>query len=199
MVEPCNINGKWYTELLSYGETQGVGEALQNAQRHFNGRNDLVVLEVGVLRGHNAVNINEWLHPESLILVDPWDFCAETHANNWSDLWYRIQAKDNITVIKATSEKVALLINPEIQFDYIYLDGDHIGGDLSPGTEEMGIRLDIKLWWPRVKVGGILAGHDANYENIYAETKKVFGDKLFMSPGPLRGGMEWWVYKGEIK
>jgi hypothetical protein len=192
-VKPEIINGKYYVELLSYGEKQPVGHALQAAKEHFRGR-PVSALEIGVLRGHNAINIYDTLTPYCLVLVDPWGWCAETHANNWADVWFRIQDLKNVRVLKATSEDAATLLG--LKFDYIYLDGDHAGGDLSPGSESGGIRKDIELWWPRVHAGGILAGHDYNYENINLEVNQVFGDKVNSSPYHPNGGMEWWVFKG---
>lgn len=191
-VEPIYFDGKPYVELLSYGELHPVGHATQAALSHFNGRRDLNVLEIGVLRGHHAEVIDNVLHPQLLILVDPWDSCEETHANNWAVTWFRLQGRENIVIVKAKSEKAAGIINQT--FDYIFLDGSHIGGDLSTGTEEEGIRKDIKLWLPRMNPGGIYAGHDYNYDNIKAEVDLVFGEKVYSSPYHPNGGMEWWVY-----
>lgn len=39
----------------------------------------------------------------------------------------------------------------EDTFDFIYIDGDHTFD---------GVKLDITLWWPKLKPGGIMAGHD---------------------------------------
>lgn len=49
--------------------------------------------------------------------------------------------------------------------DFVYLDGDH---------ERPGIDRDLELWWPKVRPGGILAGHD------------------FIMPGEVGGG--WGQY-----
>jgi hypothetical protein len=42
---------------------------------------------------------------------------------------------------------------PDETIDFIYIDGDH--------TYEA-VAADIAGWWPKLKVGGILAGHDYN-------------------------------------
>lgn len=191
-VEPTYFDGRPHVELFSYGEVYAAGHATSAAERHFSGRQDLKVLEIGVLRGHHAEVIDNTLHPELLILVDPWDFNVETNANNWADVWFRVQGRENIVVVKATSEKAEELLNQT--FDYIYIDGDHTGGDLSTGSPEGGIRLDIRLWWPRMNSGGIFAGHDYNFENIKTEVDRVFGERVQSSPFHPHGGMEWWVY-----
>lgn len=192
--KPIYINGKPYVELLSYGEKSPLGHCAKSALEHFKGK-EISILEIGVLRGHNAEALQKAFNPKLMVLVDPWDFCAETHDNNWMDTYYRIQGNKNTIVIKAKSEDAQKILDPALKFDYIYIDGDHIGGDLSKGTEEEGIRKDIKLWWPRVNEGGILAGHDYNYENIKHEVHRVFGDRVIASPYHPNGGMEWWVFK----
>jgi len=192
---PEYINGKPYVELLSYGEKHSMGHSGTIALNHFAGKKHLTFLEVGVLRGHNAEVMLDAFGDQldTMILVDPWDFCAETHVNNWADTWFRMQGRRNAIVIKATSEDASKILN--MNFDYAFIDGDHTGGDLSPGNPQDGIRMDIKLWWPRIKEGGILSGHDYNYENIMAEVDKVFGDKVNSSPPHPMGGQEWWVFK----
>lgn len=191
--KPVSINNKFYVELYSYGEKHPLGYSAKAALEYFKGRK-INILEIGVLRAQNAEILEEAFNPKLMILVDPWDWCTETHDNNWADTYYRIQGKRNIIVIKAKSEDANKILSPELKFDYIYLDGDHIGGDLSKGTEDEGIRKDIKLWLPRVNAGGILAGHDWNFPNIKKETMDVFGSRLHTSPYHPNGGMEWWVY-----
>lgn len=191
-MNPIQINDKYYIELLSYGEKHPLGHAARYALEYFKLKS-VSILEIGVLRGHNAEALEEAFHPNLMVLVDPWDFCKETHDSNWADIYYRIQGKQNVIVIKAKSEDAHRILNPDLKFDYIYIDGDHIGGDLSKGTEEEGIRKDIKLWLPRLATGGIIAGHDYNYANIAAETKLVFGDRVKTSPYHPNGGMEWWI------
>jgi len=191
--KPICIDGKHYIELLSYGEKHPLGHAAQYALEYFKLKS-VSILEIGVLRGHNAESLEEAFHPNLMVLVDPWDFCKETHDSNWADTYYRIQGKQNVIVIKAKSEDAHKILNPDLKFDYIYIDGDHIGGDLSKGTEEEGIRKDIKLWLPRLATGGIIAGHDYNYSNIKTEVHKVFGDRVMSSPYHPNGGMEWWVH-----
>ena len=44
---------------------------------------------------------------------------------------------------------------PDDSCDFIYVDGDH---------SYAGCLADIKAYWPKVKVGGIMAGHD--YDDI---------------------------------
>lgn len=50
--------------------------------------------------------------------------------------------------------------------DIVFLDGDH--------TLE-GILTDIKAWWPLLKPGGIMAGHDVRtYEQVWQAVKEAY-------------------------
>jgi hypothetical protein len=188
MKEPIKMpNGKHYIELLSYGERHAPGPVVSLAMKHFAGRNPSI-LEIGVLRGHNAEVMYNALHPSLMVLVDPWDFYGnETHDSNWADVWYRVQNKPEIIVIKGTSEKAWSILDPKLCFDLIYLDGDHLPD---------GFNLDLKLWSDRVNIGGIYSGHDYNFPNIEESVNKKFGDRVHSSATADRtlGGEEWWVF-----
>jgi hypothetical protein len=72
-------------------------------------------------------------------------------------------------------------------FDLVFLDGDH---------SYQGLLEDIQGWWPRVRQGGILAGHD--YDIQYYTVVLVVQDfcrqqgigRLYLSSDGV-----WWVYK----
>lgn len=52
---------------------------------------------------------------------------------------------------RATSAQAAATEYLAGPFDFVYLDGDH--------RTEM-VALDVRLWWPKIRPGGVLAGHD---------------------------------------
>lgn len=57
---------------------------------------------------------------------------------------------DGVTPICADSVKAADLFAP-LTLDFVFLDGAHDGDS---------VRRDLETWWPKVAVGGVLAGHD---------------------------------------
>lgn len=71
--------------------------------------------------------------------------------------------------------------------DLVFIDADH--------SEEC-VTADIKAWWPKVKWGGILAGHD--YENGDDPGVKAAVDKAFGSVNKT-GSLIWSVRKGPKK
>ena len=73
----------------------------------------------------------------------------------------------NITEINKES-KLACKDFPDNYFDLIYIDADH---------EYSSIILDIKNWLPKLKVGGILAGHDYWVDSVKRAVNTIFGEK----------------------
>ena len=56
--------------------------------------------------------------------------------------------------------------------DFVFIDASH---------EADMVYLDCEAWWPKVKVGGVLAGHDYDPFNtnntVYPGVKRYFDDK----------------------
>lgn len=57
---------------------------------------------------------------------------------------------EKVKIIREFSDKASELF-PDEYFDFVYLDADH--------TYE-GIKRDLNCWYPKVKTGGVLSGHD---------------------------------------
>jgi predicted O-methyltransferase YrrM len=56
---------------------------------------------------------------------------------------------------------------PNDSLDAVFIDGDH---------SESAASADIEAWLPKVKPGGILAGHDIDYIGVASAVKKFFDD-----------------------
>jgi hypothetical protein len=124
----------------------------------------ITVAEIGVERGVNATEMLQGLNIHQLYLVDhylPYGDCLtggvfpqEGQDMVYQDMFTRI--KDYLhKVILVTKDSVfASSLFPDEFFDFIYIDGSH---DYEP------VMRDIVSWWPKIKQGGILGGHD--YKN----------------------------------
>jgi hypothetical protein len=66
------------------------------------------------------------------------------------------------------SETFAESIGDE-SLDFIFIDADH--------TYEGALR-DFKQFWPKVKKGGIFAGHDLNIPTVNKAIREFFGEKI---------------------
>jgi hypothetical protein len=122
--------------------------------------NDLVGCELGVCRGYNlrylldrAPNIkfsyaidpwmpyHDWCEYVDQARVDSWKAKAVEMLTPWSD---------KIGVLQMTSAEAAVHI-ADSSLDYIFVDGDH--------SYEATVN-DCRLYWSKVKPGGIFSGHD---------------------------------------
>lgn len=66
----------------------------------------------------------------------------------------RYVGDDRVTVERTTSLEAAAKY-PDEYFDFVYIDGNH---------KYEHCKNDLVTWWPKVKTGGIIAGHD--YINV---------------------------------
>ena len=111
-------------------------------------------VEVGTHLGDYARSILDLTHIERLVCIDPW--AGEFYPGQDSEERYaKCQANlagygDRVQLLRLTSLEAVDLVEDESQ-DFVYLDALH---------RFAGIRADLEVWWPKVKPGGVFAGHD---------------------------------------
>ena len=119
--------------------------------------------EIGVLAGDFAAHtLRRWHGCERYLMVDPWLHLdsAEYNLNIYQNEELMNRALD--AARKANNKNAAIEVcrnfstacapmHPDGSFDYVYVDARH---DYASAME------DIRAWWPKVRRGGILAGHD---------------------------------------
>ena len=125
--------------------------------------------EVGTFEGYNALGITRFCAPKKLYCVDPYrkydcvvagfdGYMSRFTQEQWDELFGRTQLKligKPVEFIRETSVEGAKLIPNEL--DYVYLDGDH--------SVEAVIK-DLDTWYPKVRSGGLIGGHDANEPSV---------------------------------
>ena len=147
----------------------------------------LIVAEVGVWAGDNALRLMG-LNLDRLYLIDPYK-AYKRHGQDTLDevmgiALPKIALHPNAyktSCIRSESVKAALLFDDEY-FDYVYIDGDHT---LDAVTK------DLEAWWPKVKAGGYLAGHDYSASIGVMRGVETFCEKYgldFHSWAPPRTG-----------
>lgn len=120
-----------------------------------------VGVEVGVDNGGFSGAILRFSSPKLLYLVDCWEHqsevvCGSDPGNQpqpikdelYQKVLKRFLLHDSVRIVKAYSVPAATLF-PDGYFDWVFLDANH----LRCGE-------DIAAWWPKVKRGGYLMGHD---------------------------------------
>lgn len=121
-------------------------------------------VEVGTHRGEFAAKILQHWTEGNLYCVDPWEDLPEykEQAKYLWDSTSRNQDLQNFISLvepfyprchwfQTTSKEAADRLFEDGELDFVYLDGNH---------EEPYVTEDIHLWWPKIKSGGLLAGHD---------------------------------------
>jgi hypothetical protein len=159
-------------------------------------------IEIGVQSGYYASRILE-LSELHLVVLDAWrelegypDLANSPTGHHLTLMNNAIKTllpyEGRFTLIREKSE-VAVGFFPDSLFDFIYIDANH---------QEDAVRGDLINWWPKVKSGGIFAGHD--YINLKDEVND-FGvkdavDKFFGQKGLTHNIVDapfstWWIKK----
>jgi len=89
-----------------------------------------------------------------------------------------------VEIIEATSEEASKRFENDY-FDFVFLDGDH--------RYEI-FKKDLELWYPKVKKGGLLVGHDAevlvdSWEELFQ--KVIDNDCSHLHLGIIKALMEF--------
>ncbi len=119
-----------------------------------------IIAEVGVRSGDHLRSLLR-SQPKHLVAVDLWDDDGVLAHNDSKTSPEQIRrchesvlqiasANPCVDVRQGLSDSVAQQFAPGY-FDFVYLDADH--------TYE-GVTTDIAAWWPKVRRGGVLGGHD---------------------------------------
>jgi hypothetical protein len=122
-----------------------------------------IAVEVGVQGGGYAAFMLRKTNPQKLFLIDCWEHqdpqvYDDPEANVSNELQERLYretkqrfANDPRVVIMREYSKNAAAKFEDESIDWLYLDANH-------GYEAA--REDLDLWWPKIKKGGMLSGHD---------------------------------------
>lgn len=149
-----------------------------------------LVAELGVARGEFSAALLR-THPQiaQLYAIDKWN--DERHPKSEKHAACKNLADQRAVIVHQTFEQAAA--SPQfdgIEFDLIYVNGyAHTGQD--------GGRT-FDLWWPKLKRGGILAGHD--YDPHWPKTIRAVNTfagqrNLIINTIRERPFNSWWVKK----
>ena len=118
--------------------------------------------ELGVQHGHNSRVLIDELKPKKLYLIDRWrglpnlrklkggDNYTKKQESRFKYVSDRFKKDKCVAIIRHTTEDASYCIG-EGELDWVYIDANH---------KFAAVLLDIQLWAPKVKKGGIIMLHD---------------------------------------
>lgn len=143
-----------------------------------------IIAEIGVYTGESTIQFLETGRVKYLVAVDAWivgydpqDTAASFTADEMreAELRFRreIGRRPEIVIFKGMSSDVVKLFADET-FDCVYIDANHSYAFVCD---------DIDMWLPKVKMGGILSGHDycGAHPDVIRAVNEHFGkpERLF--------------------
>lgn len=125
-------------------------------------------VEVGCKEGRTTGFILKEVPDSTVIAIDPWRrmpdqsrvFGGETY-EEWDfakiekEFWENVgDNKPRCRMFTQTSEEVARQLGSET-LDCVFIDAAH---------DQQSVVADIRRWWPLIRPGGVLVGHDFNHK-----------------------------------
>lgn len=155
-----------------------------------------VFVEVGCWKGRStaylAEQVKRRLLPVTLYAVDTWrgteaaGLAAEVRRDHGGDLYpaferhmSRAGVWDWVTPVRAPSVAAAARF-PDGSVDFVFIDADH---------EYPAVAADISAWTPKLKPGGVIAGHDIDLPGVRRAVAEAF-------PGRWRRWERTWLVDG---
>ena len=146
----------------------------------------IIGAEIGVSRGKNALNILKVLNINQLYLVDSWDVKQhEQNLKNYKICCKKLKNKSNAKIMKAASLEASELIEDN-SLDFCYIDAGH---------DYNNVYQDIEIWIKKVKINGVISGHDVF---SFIDVLKAVNNFCFVNNINYQiNEPDWWFIKTE--
>ena len=153
----------------------------------------LIGVEIGVDEGVNAENILTKLSIERLYLIDsyiPYKEDGKYFVTTGKEVLARKRlSKFQSKIVFLIEKSEDVVSNIPNNLDFVYIDGNH---------SYESVKQDIQNYYPKIRDGGVLGGHDfaRNFLGVLTavlEFVKEENLKLY------RRNVDWWIVKKEEK
>lgn len=163
------------------------------------GDQKILAAEIGVQCGNNARTWVRNLKFEQLFLIDIWGLYDRIGHYGVGvvkinfDYYYpgivkEFGGKSDITILRSPSLEACKKF-PNEHFDFVYIDAVH---------SYEAVKQDIAAWLPKIKSGGVLAGHD--YDVVFPGVIQAVDEFIRNSEYKLyQKEHDWWIVKEEEK
>ena len=143
--------------------------------------------EVGVQAGINAKSMLRVIKPVRMVCADPYEGYS-TELGMFYDQIERIAHRrlkrfKQVEWVKSGDQQVIADAIGRETMDYLYIDAAHDCASVSK---------DMRAYWPCVKKGGVLAGHDIVWPSVFraiANFQYEYNVDIYCS------GTDWWIKK----
>jgi predicted O-methyltransferase YrrM len=195
-----NIQVKYNRRILQTFNMEDIYARRAKELRKLLPEDNIVGVEIGVDQGFFSFNLLT-MYPEIVKIygIDPYQkssnnkgkgFSEEEWNNYYIDTLNRMKHFGSRFELIRQMSKDAIYYIPD-NMDFIYIDGDHSFDN---------VLEDIRLYEPKVRVGGILCGHDYPCSK-YPEVEKAvdfyagqFNRELYSTREiDVKVGMWWWI------
>ena len=168
---------------------------MRPALEQLRNKRGLIGAEIGVYQGNYALIYLKDLDIKEVFLIDPYikyenyeryASVTLTEAEKIAHASLSIYEK-KIKWIKMKSAEAAELFDDE-SLDFVYIDGNH---------ECQPVLQDVTLYYPKVKTGGLVSGHDFRLEakNHVFSAIKEFCEKHDLKYQVDVQSTDWWIWK----
>lgn len=157
----------------------------------------LNIVEIGSYCGASISIIASYFPMSTINCVDPWQQYTEdgsTYDINKqalelaeAELIFDKTITEFPYVIKNKTSSTEYAKNiPVNSLDLVYIDGNH---------QYSSVKEDILTWLPKIKLSGILAGHDYSWPSV----RKAIQDTLNATPNKVFPDSSWVIFKKNIQ
>ena len=156
------------------------------------GNKELVIAEIGVRSGENAIRFLEQLPVKQLFLIDNYlpyldtgsYVTQERQDKYYQEMFHKLLPQYEKTILVTLESEKASRLFPDEFFDLVYIDANH---------EEYFVKRDIDLWWTKVRQHGIMTGHDSDVSGVFAAIDYFLSNNSVHCK--IYPDNEWAIYK----
>lgn len=152
------------------------------------------IVEIGVFRGKNAQVFREMFPDAHLYLVDPWlpdELYMEIGGAVSEQQTIFKQAFERVTSLFKDDPNVTIIRKPSIEavhdipppLDLVFIDANHAYAF---------VKQNILAWQPKLRLGGILSGHNYGQPRLPGVTQavqEIFGNAF------IHGQDDVWIHR----
>lgn len=152
-------------------------------------------VEVGCKEGRTTGHILKSVPGSYAVAIDPWmaqdasdDPTKETY-KEWdfskieAEFWANVGENARVKMRRETSEEAAKAM-ADGAFDLVFIDALH---------DYEHVKQDIALWWPKVRRGGIISGHDFNHK--WTGVERAVAEAFSLMHVGVHQDSVWYVIK----